>query len=268
MTAGRTGADALADALGPAAAADPLLLATDFDGVLASLQRDPAAVRPTAGVVPTLRGLAMQPGVRVAVVSGRDLATLRRLSGLTPDAGITLIASHGAESSDPAVRAAMSAVSVSAEDVARLDALEHRVRARLAARHPLARVERKAAGVVVHTRGLPDPIARVALAEARALGEPEPGVRVLAGKSVVELSVSAADKGSALLALAAAVHPVARVYLGDDVTDEDVFVRFGQPSDITVKVGPGPSAARFRLADTTAVAALLADLLAERTRRG
>lgn len=256
-----------ATALETAARIDSLLVATDFDGVIAPFDPDPMAVRPTEGVMQSLRELAQLPGTHVALVSGRDLVTLGRLSGLGAGDAITLIGSHGAESSDPAVQAAMESASVTGEDLARLDALESQLRELVMKSHPRARVERKAAGVVLHTRGLADAIAQPALEEARSLGQSHGGVRVLQGKSVVELSVSPADKGSALLALSALVAPNARIYLGDDITDEDVFVQFEEPDDVTVKVGPGATAARYRIADTDAVAALFAALLRARTGR-
>lgn len=260
-----TGVDSdLAAALESAALAKPLLVASDFDGVIAPFNADPLAVQPTEGVMETLRHLAGLPHVRVAMVSGRDLTTLRLLSGVAPDDGITLIGSHGAESTDPAVQAGMEAAAVTTTDLARLDALEVEVRDLLTTRHPQARVERKTAGVAVHTRGLPEAVAAPALAEARSLGQSQDGVRVLEGKSVLELSVSSADKGTALAALSSTVGATARIYLGDDVTDEDVFTRFQEPGDVTVKVGPGATAARHRVADTAAVATLLATLLARR----
>jgi trehalose 6-phosphate phosphatase len=53
------------------------------------------------------------------------------------------------------------------------------------------------------------------------------------------------------------------VYLGDDLTDEDVFRRLG-PADVGIKVGEGETAAGHRVADTDGALAalrLLADLL-------
>ena len=72
---------------------------------------------------------------------------------------------------------------------------------------------------------------------------------MLKGKSVLELSVSHADKGSAVTALGRHVGAVARVYFGDDVTDEDAFMRMRRPEDVTVKVGTGSTAARYRVDD-------------------
>ncbi|WP_272502503.1 trehalose-phosphatase, partial [Salinibacter ruber] len=96
-----------------------------------------------------------------------------------------------------------------------------------------------------------------ALAWARA-----DGVRLMRGKSVVELSVAEADKGTALLALARELGSDALVYLGDDVTDEHVFEAAG-PGDVTIKVGEGDTAARHRVErceDVPAVLALLRSL--------
>lgn len=247
---------ALGRALAAAAAARPLLVATDFDGVLAPFEIDPMAVRPTAGVMTDLQALSELPGVAVAIVSGRDLATLAALTGRADDR-ITLIASHGAQSSRRAVQDAMEAAAVTPDGDERLQRLRDEL-GRLADEHPGARVEVKSAGVVLHTRGLPEPVAAAALQAAAELGAARPDVRVLRGKAVVELSISPADKGTALVALARHVGAQARLYVGDDVTDEDVFLALTDPGDVTVKVGPGETAARYRVADTEAVADLVA----------
>ncbi|WP_166822019.1 trehalose-phosphatase [Brevibacterium limosum] len=82
-------------ALRDLATAESLLLALDFDGVLAPLQDDPSTSRMVPESAAAVEALARLPRTRVALVSGRDIATLRRLSA-APDS-VWLIGSHGAE---------------------------------------------------------------------------------------------------------------------------------------------------------------------------
>ena len=57
----------------------PTLLAFDVDGTLAPIVDDPAAARVPAATATALRKLAKRQGLRVALVTGRDGASLRRL---------------------------------------------------------------------------------------------------------------------------------------------------------------------------------------------
>ena len=66
-----------------------------------------------------------------------------------------------------------------------------------------------------------------------------------------------ASKGEALLHLAEQHERTPIVYLGDDVTDEDAFGMMS-PTDISVRVGPGATAAAHRLESTAAVAEFVA----------
>ncbi len=241
-----------------------LLVATDLDGVLAPFAQEPMDARPWPGSIDTLRALADLPGVHVAVVSGRDLETLRTLTSIAPGEPIVLIGSHGAESSDPAVREAMEAAAVTPEDEQRLAELRADIGALMEQEHPRASLEHKAAAVVVHVRGIDRADGDAAIAAARERALRHPGVKVLKGKSVLELTVSHADKGSAVTALGRAVGAEARFYFGDDVTDEDAFVRMRRTHDVTVKVGAGSTAARHRLDDEAAVAACLQTVLRRR----
>ncbi|MBC9823909.1 trehalose-phosphatase [Terrabacter sp. MAHUQ-38] len=247
-------------ALDVAAAAPTLLVATDFDGVLAGFDADPMKATPQPGTIDTLRALARLPGVHVAVVSGRDLETLRTLTGIGADEPIVLIGSHGAESSSAAVREAMEAAAVTPDDEVTLAELRADIETLVKEHHPDAGIEYKSAAVVVHVRGLPREVGDAAIADARKLALDHPGVKVLKGKAVLELSVSHADKGSAVTALGRHIGAVSRVYLGDDVTDEDAFMRMRRPEDVTVKVGTGTTAARFRVDDETEVPGLLTRL--------
>ncbi len=84
---------------------------------------------------------------------------------------------------------------------------------------------------------------------------------MITGKDLLEFSFSHADKGTAVTALGLERRASARIYLGDDVTDEDVFTRLTLPTDVTIKVGAGPTAARYRLPDEAAVAQALLRLV-------
>lgn len=74
---------------------DSVLIALDFDGVLAPLQDNPDRSRMLPESAQAIADLSGLPGTRVALVSGRDLTTLRRLA--EPPQGVWLVGSHGAE---------------------------------------------------------------------------------------------------------------------------------------------------------------------------
>lgn len=245
----------LQEAIAELAQAPRLLVASDFDGVLAPFVLDPMAARPQTGTVESLSELASAPGTWTAVVSGRDLATLTGLTGLGGSA-TTLIGSHGAETS----RADSGPTTPEAS--ARLSALRAGVESAVATRDPRIRLEHKPTAVVLHTRGLPDD-ALVCAADIAAEAAAADGVTLLSGKGVHELSVVRADKGTALRALADELGVNAIAYLGDDVTDEHVFAVLGD-HDLGIKVGDGETAARARIEDCTVVPAVLAALAAAR----
>ncbi|MGR7024499.1 trehalose-phosphatase [Geodermatophilus sp. URMC 62] len=242
--------EALGTALTALAGRRPLLVASDYDGVLAPLTDDPSAAVPSPGVAEELVRVAAADGVTVALVSGRGVADLRAVSGLTGP--YRWVGSHGAEYDGP----------LTDELAGRRDALAERL-APLVAAVPGARLEVKPASVAVHVRQVADPAAAAALlADARAAVDPS--LTVKPGKAVLEVAVTDADKGSAVGRLRGELGAAAVVYLGDDVTDEDVFRTLG-PDDVGIKVGDGETAAGYRVADPGAVLAvlrLLGDLLA------
>ena len=250
----------LEQALAQVARCASLLVATDFDGVLAPLVLDPLESRPLPGTIESLETLATLPRTHVAVVSGRDLATLTTLTGLA-DSEVTRIGSHGAESSaDEAGAGALGQ-----PEAERLGALVADLTA-LAASHPGTALEHKPTAVVLHTRGMEPGPAEAAEAAARELAERHTGVHITRGKRVVEMSVVRADKGTALMALRDALGADAVVYFGDDVTDEDVFTVLS-PADVGVKVGEGATAAKHRVERPEDVAATLTALLEARRSR-
>jgi trehalose 6-phosphate phosphatase len=85
------------------------------------------------------------------------------------------------------------------------------------------------------------------------------------GHQVVELLVLPASKSWALDVLRSRHTGAAVFYVGDDVTDEDVFADL-RPGDLGCKVGPGPTVAPYRVDSPEAVAVLLETLAAARVR--
>ena len=241
---------ALEAALVEFAARRPLLVASDYDGVLAPLVGDPSAAVPLPGVAEALARLAAADGVTVALVSGRGVADLQATSGLSGP--YRWVGSHGEEFDGPLV----------GELADRRDALAELL-APAVAGVPGARLEVKPASVAVHVREVQDRPAAAALLE-RARTMVDSSLTLKPGKEVLEIAVTDADKGTALRRLVADLGAAAAMYLGDDVTDEDGF-RALEPHGLTVKIGDGETAARHRVADPAGALAVfrrLGDLIA------
>ncbi len=214
-----------------------LLVALDFDGTISPIVPVPSAARPLPGALEAMARLARAPGTDLVLVSGRarqDLATVSGAAGMA-----TLVGSHGQEmGSDLVLGDAESG-------------LLAEVRERAADRVggiPGVRMEDKPAGLAIHVRGCTDADADTALTLVRSLADELEGTFSLEGKLVIELSTRPLDKGAALGALIAA-DPGRRVlFAGDDITDESAMAAL-RPEDISIRVGPGPSLARYRVRD-------------------
>lgn len=226
---------------------DGALVAFDVDGVLAPIVSHPDLAAPLPGVVEALARLARTTAV--AIVSGRSLADLECRFGFPEP--LHVVGSHGLE--------------VRGDGPVRLDPVERHRLARLrsiadtTATASGAWVEHKPASVVVHTRLARPTSGRRTLAQAAQRAAAVPGASVRCGHCVVELFARSASKGDALLGLARRLGRSPIVHVGDDLTDEEAFSRLG-PHDVTVRVGPGATVARFRLRDPAAVAALVTHL--------
>jgi trehalose 6-phosphate phosphatase len=228
----------------------PLLVASDYDGVLSPLVGDPSAAVPEPGAGDALARLAAVPGVTVAIVSGRGVADLQTVSGFSGP--FRWVGSHGEEFDGP----------LAGELADRRDALA-RLLEPLVGAVPGARLEIKPASVAVHVRQVPDRAAAAALLE-QARTMVDSSLTLKPGKEVLEIAVTDADKGRALQRLVADLGAAAAMYLGDDLTDEDAFRALG-PDAVTVKIGDGATDARFRVADPAGALAVLrrlGDLLA------
>ncbi|WP_422114921.1 bifunctional alpha,alpha-trehalose-phosphate synthase (UDP-forming)/trehalose-phosphatase [Brachybacterium sp. UNK5269] len=245
-----------------------LLIASDFDGVLAPIVADRDAVQPDQQALSTLRELSELPGVAVALVSGRALADLDSLTSMPHS--VVLVGSHGAEvgALPPWMQAEVldqSALSMTPEKEALLASITSTLR-RIARAHPGTEVEVKPTAAVLHTRNAKRRGGINATESALEYAVTLPEVTVTPGKEVVEFAVVPTSKGVAVDALARASAADAWLYLGDDVTDESVFAQLGE-HDLGIKVGEGDTAAGLRVAGTEDAREVLARLLALRGER-
>ncbi|MEN4449551.1 trehalose-phosphatase [Mycobacterium sp. SMC-21] len=237
-------------ALDTVAATPRLLVTSDFDGTLSPIVNNPADARALPAGSAALLDLAALPDTFVALVSGRALDVLRELSGM-PDS-VHLVGSHGAEFNTGFTQTVDTALL--AEIV---DSLTE-----IANRYPGAAVETKPASAALHVRNASAADGEAALTAAREAGT-QWAAEPTEGKAVLEFAVVTTNKGSAIDALRERDDATAVVFLGDDVTDEKAFARL-RDGDVGVKVGPGPSAAQYRVDSPEDVAAALAYLAARR----
>ncbi|MEZ4295973.1 MAG: trehalose-phosphatase [Polyangiaceae bacterium] len=225
----------------------PLGILLDLDGTLIPFAERPDDARPSPEQLDLLSGMARDPGLAVAMVSGRPRASMERLFGAAP--GVWLVAEHGGWlRGDGAWTATIGASPIA------LDALAVAFE-RVAARHPRAWVERKTWSVCLHYRGVPQRERVALLVEANAAFEEtlggRPGLDWLEGAATLEVRPASIRKSAAIPWLRHRIGASARLLaLGDDITDEDMFRALGA-GDEAVQVGAEvgrATAARWRLA--------------------
>lgn len=240
-----TGPHPQPDADGPAlTAGDALFL--DLDGTLAEIGPDPDAIHLDPATADGLAALAVRLGGAVALLSGRGLADL---ASRTP-AGLWRVGGHGLQVAAPGAALPDPPPPPDPAVLAALDPLSML---------PGVRIEVKGPIIAIHYRAAPES-ARSCLDLARRAAAAGRGLVVQSGKMVVEVKPETAHKGLALRRLAETPPFAGRrpVMVGDDTTDEDAILAAQELGSLGIRVGPGPSAARVRLATPAAVRAWLA----------
>jgi trehalose 6-phosphate phosphatase len=201
-----TGAARLDEVVG-----ERLLCAFDFDGTLAPLVPVPDEARMPDRIREHLRRLShLAP---IAIITGRGIDDIRPRLGFEPD---FLVGNHGMEGVPGWERQ-------SADHAAACAAWRRQLEQLLPAHDPGIMLEDKRYSLSLHYRMAADPAQAAQTLEALfASLQPQP--RVVAGKFVYNLlAEDRCHKGSALqrlLEISGARHAI---YVGDDVTDEDVF---------------------------------------------
>lgn len=228
-----------------------MLCAFDFDGTLA-----PIVERPDDAVLPEeTRALLMRlcRQTRVAIITGRAVDDIRPRLGFAPH---YVVGNHGLEGLPGREDRAQRHLAV-------CNTWRRTLESRLSGVEGSTGIflEDKRFSLSVHYRQTPDP-ARTERALHALLQTLHPTPRIVGGKALFSLlPQDAGHKGTALEHMLQASGASGGIYVGDDVTDEDVF-RLKRSDLLTVRVEPGAeSAAQFFLPALQDITFLLRELL-------
>jgi trehalose-phosphatase len=235
------------------AAQGRVLFLLDFDGTLAPLAISPQRARISPAVRSLLADLAGRPRTKVAILSGRSLASIKSCVGL---ARLYYGGNHGLEIRGPGLSFRHPGAAAMRPILARLA-------------RTLRRDLGSAAGVLVEDKGL-----TLSVHYRRALPRRLPGllgilkrlrarttalpVRWSRGHKVFEIVPNVAwDKGAAALYLLERLRDPFPVALGDDRTDEDLFAAV-RGKGLSVRIGrKGDTRAEYCLSGQSQVTRFL-----------
>jgi trehalose 6-phosphate synthase/phosphatase len=236
---------------------EELLALLDYDGTLVPYTATPELARPDPRLISLLGALASRPHTELHVVSGRSREPLEQWLGTLP---IALHAEHGFWSRGPNGSEWMPAGELGA--AWREPALA--ILRDFTARTPGSLIEAKSVAIAWHYRMADQESGARRANELRLhlaqLLSNQP-VEILAGHKIVEIRPFGIHKGKIVPPLPPErLASTTILAMGDDRTDEDLFGAL--PADaITIKVGPGPTQARFRVDGVPAARSLLQALV-------
>ena len=227
----------------------------DYDGTLVPFSKHPKLAIPNAELISLLYDIAGDERTHVTIISGRDSETLE---GWFDDLPVNLVAEHGAtvrlkngiwkhqrevdQSWKPIIRPTMELYTQ---------------------RSPGSFLEEKTHTIAWHYRNVLPELgfirSRELLDNLHHLVRNTP-LQVIDGNKVIEVRISGVDKGSVAKQFLEDAQYDFIMAVGDDKTDEDMFKALADKA-VTVKIGPGHTAAHYNLANQVEVIHLLNQLI-------
>ncbi|MGO9485901.1 MAG: trehalose-phosphatase [Rhodomicrobium sp.] len=210
----------------------------DFDGTLTELAETPNAVILEDRARHALEILLQAASGAVAIVTGREIESVDAfLSPLhLPIAGV-----HGFERRNGA-----GTVSARLAEESAVHSVEKILRS-FADHNPGLSLEKKRGALALHYRLRPE-LEDLCLSLVEDATAALTGTVLTRGKMVIETRFHTATKGTAIRDFLQELPFSGRVplFAGDDLTDEDAFAAVNALEGMSIKIGPGDTAARFR----------------------
>jgi trehalose 6-phosphate phosphatase len=219
-----------------------IALFLDFDGTLVEIAERPDAVRVASTTRDNLTRIQTALGGALAIVTGREIEVIDAMLApfRCPVAGV-----HGLTRRNSAGRTLIKPGPADFVERAK------RHLSPLLESEPKLLLEPKSSAIALHYRARPD-LEHIVLAAMQEVANLIDGVRLVRGKMVVEARPDGGDKGTAIVDFLGEPPFSGRlpIFAGDDVTDEDAFELVNELAGISLKIGAGDTAARWRAADT------------------
>jgi trehalose 6-phosphate synthase/phosphatase len=231
-----------------------IALFLDYDGTLREIETEPDAATPDAELKDLLTRFGRHANLEITIISGRPSESLEKLVGSYP---FRLVAEHGATAREPG-RTAWHRFDGKISYAWKLEILPiFRIYEQAT---PGSWIEQKSSSIAWHYRRANEEFgarkANQLTEQLSALTANKP-IKIRHGRKIVEATPAEINKGAAV-ARALDQKPVfAALCAGDDLTDESMF-ELNVPDLITIKVGSGPTKARFNVSGPAAFRQLLA----------
>jgi len=235
----------------------------DYDGTLTPIVDKPENARLSANASRLLDELVACEKVKTAVITGRTLADMYTLASKRKD--VVYIGNHGLEKGDSKPKGNNNYEREISRLLEIIKPLEEACRGCL--------VENKGLSLSVHYRNVLNSDVERLLNAVQEIWEAEGDdaqFQKTEGKKVVEIRPKDINKGTAVISLLNDWfgkdwrEKCLPIYWGDDTTDEDAFRalqrEIGERA-VTVKVGEGPSAARYSVNDVDNVHSMIKAVL-------
>ncbi|MFT4223111.1 bifunctional alpha,alpha-trehalose-phosphate synthase (UDP-forming)/trehalose-phosphatase [Dysgonomonas sp.] len=215
------------------------LIILDYDGTLVSFHCNPMKASPTIEVLDLLEKMCADSHNRMIISSGRDKQTLEDWLGHLP---LDMAAEHGMFYKENGIW--KSKVQTIEWDQEIIDIIKHTVK-----KTPRSKLEIKETALVFHYRDVDVWLAELRVTQLiNALINPasRQNLQIMKGNKIVEIKSGEFNKGSEALRLISQSEYDFVMAIGDDTTDEEMFMALPDTA-ITIKVGDPSNAARYNI---------------------